>query len=150
LIELRDAGLLDQLKRLVKKGKIKIPEGVYKELRQKTDKLRKTIELWERDFSFVVNLDLNALTLLRDIEKRYGLQFNIGGKVYAGFWKSASGKRSIDSQVLALAKARGWTVVSNDNSLHGACMLEDVRCQRWEEDIGRLLLGPERQRLPGI
>ena len=130
-------------------GKAKIPEGVYRELQQKTDLLAQTIEQWKKKYSFVVNLDSKALELLPAIERKYGPQFSVGGKTYPGFWKSPSGRKSADSQVLALAKSRGWIAVSNDNSIHGACMLEDIECRRWEE-IGRLLLGPEQPYLPGL
>jgi uncharacterized protein YacL len=148
LIDLRDAGLLRKLRTLVQRGRIKIAEGVYKELQQKTDRLAKTTEQWKKKYSFVVNLDSKALELLRDIERKYGPQFSVGGKTYPGFWKSPSGKKSADSQVIALAKSHGWIAISNDNSINGACMLEDVECRRWEE-IGRLLR-PEQHRLPGI
>jgi hypothetical protein len=134
---------------LVRSGRVKIPEGVFKELQRKTDKLAKTIEQWKKKYSFVVNLDPEALELLPDIERNYGPQFSVGGKTYPGFWKSPSGRKSVDAQVVALAKSRGWIAVSNDNSIHGACMLEDVECRRWEE-IGRLLLGPEQLHLPGL
>jgi len=149
LIDLNDAGLLRKTRKLVQVGKLKIPEGVHKELQQKTDKLAKAIEQWEKKYSFIVNLDHKALELLPDIERKYGPQFSVGGKTYPGFWKSTSGKKSVDAQVVALAKSRGWKVVSNDNSIHGACMLEDIECRRWEE-IGRLLLGPEQPHLPGL
>jgi hypothetical protein len=149
LIDLQAAGLLHKTRGLVLSGKVKIPEGVYKEIKQKTDKLAKTIEQWKKKYSFVANLDYKALEQLPNIEKLYGPQFSVGGKTYPGFWKSPSGKKSVDAQVLALAKSRGWIVVSNDNSIHGACMLENTACRRWEE-IGRLLLGPEKPRLPGL
>jgi uncharacterized protein YacL len=148
LIDLRDAGLLRKLRTMVQRGRVKIPEGVYKELQQRTDQLAKTIKQWKRKYSFVINLDTKALELLPDIERKYGPQFSVGGKTYAGFWKSPSGRKSADSQVVALAKTRGWIAVSNDNSINGACMLEDVECRRWEE-IGRLLR-PEQHRLPGL
>jgi len=149
LIDLRDAGLLRKMRGMVQSGGVKIPGGVYKELQRKTDKLAKTIEQWEKKYSIVVNLDTQALELLPAIESNYGPQFNVGGINYPGFWKSPSGRKSVDGQVVALAKSRGWIVVSNDNSIHGACMLENVGCRRWEE-IGRLLLGPEQFRLPGL
>ena len=149
LIDLRDAGLLRKLRTLVQRERVKIPEGVYKELQQKTDQLAKTIEQWKRKYSFVLNLDTKALELLPDMERKYGPQFSVGGKTYPGFWKSPSGKKSVDAQVVALAKSRDWIAVSNDNSIHGACMFEDVECRRWEE-IGRLLLDPEQHRLPGL
>ncbi len=149
LIDLRDAGLLRKTRGLVQSGRAKIPEGVYKELQQKTDKLAKTIEQWKKKYYFVVNLDPEALELLPDIERNYGPQFSVGGKTYPGFWKSPSGRKSVDAQVVALAKSRRWIAISNDNSIHGACMLENVECRRWEE-IGRLLLGPEQLQLPGL
>ena len=36
------------------------------------------------------------------------------------------------AEVVALAKAHGWTVIANDNSLHGACLLERIESHRWE------------------
>jgi hypothetical protein len=149
LIDLRDAGLLRKMRGLVRSGRVRIPEGVFRELRRKTDKLANTIEQWKKKYSFVVALDAKALELLPDIERNYGPQFSVGGKTYPGFWTSPSGRKSVDAQVVALAKSRGWIAVSNDNSIHGACMLEDVECRRWEE-IGRLLLGPEQPHLPGL
>lgn len=137
------------MRSLVQSGRAKIPEGVYRELQQKTDKLAKTVERWKKKYSIVVSLDAEALNLLPDIERNYGPQFHIGGINYPGFWKSPSGRKSVDAQVVALAKSRKWTAVSNDNSIHGACMLENVECRRWEE-IGRLLLGPEQPHLPGL
>jgi hypothetical protein len=134
---------------LIRINKIKIPEGVYRELQKSTDILAKTLQKWEAKYALVVALDQEARALLPDIELKYGPQFNRGGKVYAGFWKSASGKKSSDSQVVALAKSKQWVVISNDNSIHGACMLEGVICRRWEE-IGRLLLKPTQDPLPGF
>lgn len=90
-----------------------------------------------------IDLDPHALEFLPEIERQYGPPFRVGQKTYAGFWQSASGRRSIDGQVVALAKARGWIVISNDDSVHGPCMLEGVLCRRWEE-IGRVLLRPEQ------
>ncbi len=149
LIDLNDAGLLRKTRTLVQNGKLKIPEGVGRELRQTTDKLTKSIEQWEKKYSFIVHLDHKSLELLPDIERKYGPPFSVGGITYPGFWKSPSGKKSVDAQVVALAKSRGWIVVSNDNSIHGACMLEDVESRRWEE-IGRLLFGTEQPHLPGL
>jgi hypothetical protein len=149
LIKLKDAGLLDEMLNLVKSGRIKIPEGVYRELQISTDRLAKTLEQWQKKYPLVVKLDRKALELLRDIEVKYGPQFNQGGMVYPGFWKSASGKKSVDSQVVALAKSREWVVISNDSSIHGACMLEGVICRRWEE-IGRLILNSPQPPLPGF
>ena len=149
LIDLRAARLLSKLRTLARSGTVCVPEGVFRELRRKTDKLAKTVEQWKKKYGFVVALDTRTLELLPDIERKYGPPFAVGGKTYPGFWASPSGKKSVDGQVVALAKARRWVAVSNDNSVHGACMLEDVECRRWEE-IGRLLLGPEQPHLPGL
>ena len=149
LIDLRDAGLLSRMRVLVRSGRARIPEGVYRELQKKTDSLARTVGQWKSKYSFVVDLDTTALGLLPGIERRYGPPFGVGGKTYRGFWASPSGRKSADSQVVALAMSRGWIAVSNDNSIHGACMLEDVECRRWEE-IGRLLLGPGQPSLPGF
>jgi hypothetical protein len=114
-----------------------------------TDKLAKTLQKWEAAYPLVVKLDYKALALLPGIELKYGPQFNQVGMVYKGFWKSASGKKSADSQVVALAKSREWVVISNDITIHGACMLEGVVCRRWEE-IGRLLIKSNQDPLPGF
>lgn len=143
LVNLRDAKLLGKLRVLVREERAKIPEGVNREARRKTDRLAKTVENWQKKYGFIVDLDYEALAILPKLEQKYGPPFSIGGKKYPGFWKSPSGRKSVDAQVVALAKSRGWIVVSNDDSVHGACMLEDVGCRRWEE-IGRILLGPQQ------
>lgn len=148
LVDLCAAGLLRKLRKLAQSGRLKVPEGVYKESQRQTDKLARTIKQWRDKYSVVVDLDNKALGLLRSIERKYGQPFSLGNIKYPGFWKSPSGRKSADGQVVALAKSRGWTVISNDNSVHGACMFENVKCYRWEE-IGRLLK-PEQARLPGM
>lgn len=39
---------------------------------------------------------------------------------------------------LHFAKAYGWTVVSNDGSVRGACLLEGIECHSWEQLAHRL------------
>jgi hypothetical protein len=72
LIDLRDAGLLREMRGLVQNNRVRIPEGVYKELQQKTDKLANTIEQWRKKYSIVIDLDPKALELLPDLERNYG------------------------------------------------------------------------------
>lgn len=146
LINLQSAGLLKKLRTLVRNGQLKMPEGVYRELQRQTDDLARKLKEWEKKYSIAIALDTRALELFRDIETKYDQPFPVGQKTYRGFWSSASGRKSADAQVVALAKAQGWIAISNDDSVHGACMLESVVCRRWEE-IGRLLLGPEQPRL---
>jgi len=139
LIDLHAAGLLGKLRVLAQNGKLKLPEGVFSELNRFTDKLATTLASWDAKYGIVVRLNHNDLTLLPRLERQYGSPFHLRGRSYAGFWASASGRRAKDAQVVAVAETRGWTVISNDNSIHGECMLEKVPCRRWEE-IGRLLL----------
>ena len=139
LIDLHSAGLLRKLRILAQNGKLWVPEGVFAELRRFTNKLAAILASWDSKYGIVVRLNHNDLSLLPRLEREYGPPFRLGGRNYAGFWASASGRRAKDAQVVAVAKTRGWTVVSNDDSIHGACMLEKVPCRRWEE-IGRLLL----------
>jgi hypothetical protein len=145
LINLRDAKLLQNLRQLAQIGALKIAKGVYKEIHRKTDRLFQTLKQWHDKYSIIVELDQRALTLLPDLETKYGQPFKIGSKQYNGFWASSSGRRAVDAQIIALAKTHNWVVVSNDDSVHGACMLENVVCCRWEE-LGRIL-HPEQLKL---
>ena len=43
--------------------------------------------------------------------------------------------------MVALGKALDIIVISNDDSIHGACALEGVVCRRWEELYRVLNLG---------
>lgn len=149
VINVRDAGLLPGFRNLARDGRAKVAEGVYRELKKGTDTLARSLTTWERNYQFVVRLDHVALQCLPDIERKYGPRFTLGSKVYAGLWASASGRKSADSQVIALAKVRSWIVISNDSSVHGACMKEGIACWGWEE-IGRLLLHPHQPLLPGF
>lgn len=143
LINLRDARLLNKLRALTRRGVLKIPKGVYRELHRKTDRLARILERWKEKYDLVVELDYKSLQELPNLERDYGNSFTVGDKRYAGFWASASGKHAVDSQVVALAKTHDWVVISNDDSIHGSCMLEGVVCRRWEE-LGRILLGPQQ------
>lgn len=149
LINLRDAKLLRKLRFLARIDTLKIPRGVYRELHRKTDRLAQTLKKWKDKYPIVIELDYKSLQLLTYLEREYGRSFSVGGKHYKGFWASSSGRKSVDAQVIALAKTNKWVAVSNDDSIHGACMLEGVICRRWEE-VGRILLGPEQLKLPGF
>ncbi|MFQ5874585.1 MAG: hypothetical protein ACE5JL_12400 [Dehalococcoidia bacterium] len=132
LIDLANAGFIKDLRKLALLGRLKIPGAVTRDLRKRSD-LGKRIAAWKTTYGVVLELDLPALTLLPDIETKYGNGFNIGGMTYPGLWAGPRARKSADAQVIALAKARAWTVISNDKSVHGACALEDVPCRRWEE-----------------
>lgn len=79
---------------------------------------------------------------MRKIDEIYGPPFYIiKGRNYPGFWKTEGAGGGVDSQIVAVAKERGYFVVSNDHSIHGACMLEDIACMLYEEFGRRLLSG---------
>ena len=127
------AGLLSGLRTLAKQGRLKYPSKVFKELRPRTKKTA-TLKSWEEKYQIVITLDITALALLRDIEQKYGPPFVVGGtKTVAGLWNSPNPSKAGDSQLVALAKSRGWTVVSNDESVRAACFLENVDCFDWWE-----------------
>lgn len=138
LINLQRAGLLGKLRSLAQDGMIKIPSKVYQELKDSTDILSRTLIQWKEKYPLVVELDTNALEVYTQIQRKYGRQFSIKSFTYPGLWETRSGQKSTDASVIALAKSRGWIVISDDTSVRGACMLENVACRPWEE-IGRLL-----------
>lgn len=138
LINLQKADLLKKLRPLVQNGKIRIPPRVFQELKDSTDILARTLKEWADKYPLIEELDNNALEHYSRIERTYGRPFSIKGITYSGLWATMSGRKSSDAQVIALAKTRGWIVISNDISIHGACMFEDVACRPWEE-VGRLL-----------
>jgi len=61
--------------------------------------------------------------------------------LYRGFWRTEFPGGGVDAQVIVLAKERKYIVISNDNSIHGACMLENVEWIRYEEFGRRLIAG---------
>ena len=80
----------------------------------------------------VVDDDSRAQSLLPNIDTLYGPPFGLRGVSYGGFWKSRAGHDAADAEVVAFAKAHGWVVISNDHSVHGACLMQSVECHRWE------------------
>ena len=138
LKDLYYAGLLKKLGLWVRTGHVKIPEGVYRELRQRSDRLRNVLRTWDSKYSAVVQLNLAEKNQLSHIERTYGPQFTIGKITYPGLWASRSGKRAADGQVIAVGKVRGWVVVSNDGSVKGACAKEGIECIAWEDFARRL------------
>ena len=121
---------------LAQRHLLRIPLGVYKEvhLHQRQGAEKRMLEGWEQGRNVVIDLDqdMPARGLLPAIERSYGPPFNDAGLTYPGFWKSKAGHDAADGEVVALAKANRWTVVSNDNSVRGACLLEGIECLPWQ------------------
>ena len=80
------------------------------------------------------------------IERAYSESIQVGKQKHPGFWKSRTGYKAADGQVVAVAKVFYCTVVSDDNAVKAACALEDVPCISWTEFARRLgLVGPAKQ-----
>lgn len=148
LINFARAGRFAELDGLARLDLLRIPMGVYNEVYpyERDGRTKKMLTQWKEDARTTVNLDDDgaAKALLPDIERAYGPPFSIGGVTYPGFWKSKAGRAAADGEVVAFAKARGWTVVSNDGSVRGACLLESVECHSWEQLAHRLAARPEQ------
>ena len=154
LIDFARAGRFTELDALARQGMLRIPMGVYAEVypHQREGREKRMLVQWKEDARTTVILDDDGMakSLLPAIERTYGPQFHIGGITYPGFWKSKAGRAAADGEVVAFAKAHGWTVVSNDGSVRGACLLESIECHSWEQlahelDTGRSQPAPSQQ-----
>lgn len=132
-----------RLKRKASDGVIKIPEGVFRELRRKTDKIRHYLEQWEGKYRIVIHLksDPRYLPELARIEQTYGEKVSVGDRDYPGFWKSPGGRRAADGQVVAVGKVRGYVLVSDDRAVRLVCLQENVQCIGWAEFARRFSKG---------
>jgi len=131
--------------------RIRIPEGVYREIKRRVDRLRKSLEQWiKKEPSLVITFDRHSS--LRDtlvqMERKYGRQFTVKGRVYKGFWQSRGGRKSADAQVVAAGRVFGYVVVTNDKTIQAACMLENVRHIVWTEFVLRLNLLHQKRLIP--
>jgi hypothetical protein len=127
-----------KLKPLVQKGYMKVPEGVFRELRRSTDRLYKAVERWSQNCpDCIVQIDrvYNLANELVRIEQQYGERIQVGVNEHPGFWKSPSGRKAADGQVVAVAKVLKCTVVSDDYAVRLACMLEGIPCIGWTEFV---------------
>jgi hypothetical protein len=126
------------LRRLAKFGALKLPEGVVREIKRGTDKLAKLIKDNERFIAVSVMQDARIRDEVAILERRYGETIVYGNQKYPGFWKSSAGRKAADAQVVAVAKALGGTVVSDDRAVQLACSLEGTTCIGWAELARRL------------
>jgi hypothetical protein len=125
-----------KLKKLALDGRLKLPEGIYRELQRRHDKLFKVVDGWSRQNTDVVvriGTVHNLAFELARIEEQYGERITVGGVEYRGFWYSQAGQKAADGQLVAVAKVLGAIVVSEDKAVRLACMLEDVSCIGWAE-----------------
>lgn len=127
---------LKKLRVFVSDERLKIPEGVARELKRKSDKLGKMIFTWSGKYRrFVVSIghDQRLINELPRIERTYGDKVSVGGRDYPGFWHSPAGRKAADAQVVTVGKVLDYTVVSDDRAIRFACLLENVPCIGWTE-----------------
>ncbi len=125
-----------KIKVLVRSWDLKIPEGVKREITRKTDRISKIMnEVFNHhpESVFYLKDDVLVREKFFEIERKYGLKIHVGNISFEGFWKSASGKKSADGQIVAIAQIDGYIVVSNDRAISLVCMLENVPCITWTE-----------------
>lgn len=105
-----------RLRKQAANGVIKVPEGVFRELKRKTDRIHHYLEKWEEEYKVVIRMknDPRLLSELSRIEQAYGETVSVGKNDYPGFWKSPAGRKAADGQVVAVGKVRGYVVVSDD------------------------------------
>lgn len=124
------------LRDLAQQGELRIPEGVVREIKRKSDRAKQTVEQLADSFpACVVQMARvhNLQTELTRIELAYGQEIRVGSRRYSGFWASASGRKAVEGQVLATAKKLVGTVVSDDKAVERASLLENVPCIGWTE-----------------
>ncbi|MCR4413453.1 MAG: hypothetical protein NUV77_13615 [Thermoguttaceae bacterium] len=124
------------LGRLCRENRLRLPEGVKRELGRKTDQARKTVGELAKQYPGCVVLIQAVPNLggeLARMEQTYGQEIRVGNRRYPGFWKSRSGHKAIDGQLVSVGKRLACTVVSDDRAVRMACLLENVPCIGWAE-----------------
>jgi len=132
---------LIELRRLAKENKLKLPEGVIREIMRGSDSLKNFVETC-RDYIEVMIRD-NLQQAVSEMERKYGEKIRFGEGEYPGFWTSKAGKQAADGQVVAVAKWLGGICVSDDRAVRLACALENVICIGWIEFARRLGLAKQ-------
>ena len=124
------------LETLAKQSRLKIPEGVQRELGRRTDSASRIIDalVKRRPDSLIQVSRVSGLgDELARVERVYGERIQVGSREYPGFWKSARGRKAVDGQVVAGARKLDCTLVSDDAAVRLACMLENIPCIGWTE-----------------
>lgn len=130
----------NQFRRIIKncarEDVLRIPEGIWRETRRKTDKIFKQMQKIIEKYPFTlirVKDDRKIMEKIPNFEIKYGEFIKIGNQRYDGFWKSASGRKAADAQIVAIAKVFNYIVVSDDTAIKLVCMLENIQCIGWTE-----------------
>ncbi len=139
-IHLNDPKRLRIIGRLVKKGRVKIPSGVRREVRKKSDPLSHSLSRWLNEPNAEVNpsSDRSVSSTFTVLQKRYGEKIMVSGRTFPGFFKGPRGRRSADPEVVAISKVFNYVAVSDDEHIRLACMLENVQCITWQEFLRQI------------
>lgn len=122
--------------KIVKKGLIKIPLGVNRELYDKDDQLHKAVNQWVEKSGAgidVVRSNPQVKQIFGEVQRKYGPDFSVGNKVIPGLFRSKRGHKSAEVEVIAFGKFYRYTVVSDDKTVRSVCMLEGIECISWQE-----------------
>jgi len=129
-----------------KKGGLKLPEGVVREIIRGTDNLAKFAKNEQQALGVTASDNPLLRAEISRLERQYGQKIVFGQQRYGGFWMSKAGRQAADAQVVAVAKLQdGGVVVSDDRAVKLACALEGVPCIGWSELARRLgLIKPQQ------
>lgn len=123
-----DLNIRSTLQRLIKVGRLKSPPTVMWELEVGADSAFTWAKQWES--MLIQELSYSALSLLDGLISKYGKPFKdpeYSGKIYSGLIKKGSSYEA-DPEIVALAIDNGWTVVTEQDAIKGACKCEKIEC----------------------
>jgi hypothetical protein len=129
---------ISALRREAKRGNLKLPEGIVREMKKGKDALAKFAGDYEKEVIVYIKRNPNLQKEFQRIEMAYGKEVVIGKQKFKGFWVTPSGKRGADGQVVAVSKVQGAVAVSDDEAVKRVCLLENVECIGWTEFTRRL------------
>ncbi len=137
-----DRKAIRKLRKEIEKGRLKVPEGVYREILRQEDSLKRLFRKLQDQVRIPIKRRSDAIlaNLVTELDTKYGEKVVLGKLAIPGFWHSASGRKAADAQVVAVAKHFGYIVVSNDQAIHWACLNENVACISWTEYTRRITL----------
>lgn len=139
---------ISALRRYGKTSRLKLPEGVLREIIRGTDKLASFAKTEWKTVGVEIGNDSRLSAETARLENLYGQKIRIGTREYIGFWHSAAGRKAADAEVVAVAKLLIGTVVSDDRAVELACACEGVPCIGWSEFARRVgLVEPEQLNL---
>ena len=136
LIDLHDnfgKRAIKKLAKLAKEKKIVVPEGVCRELTEVTDRLKSFIDKYRKNIEIKLRSKPLILSEFNRINSTYGEKIVVGERSEPGLFSSKRGRRAADAQVLAVAKALSYPLVTDDKKVKLVAMLEDIPHIPWTE-----------------